>query len=196
MAEVPAPAPPIHTAGPNRRLAGSLGRLTSLDTELSDTRRTVKEPLTTVRAGLPAAALQFPAGAETRRLDADGRIKVAWSNSSTQGVGLSSVLGWEPGALDAVIVDGWMVLTQRPDLIGAKTRRQSIHGRFSVGASGVERIGLTAAHIDRLGANDFRTVLIVDSRSQQATINCRCVGAWPPCPTRTTPGTSSPNRGG
>jgi hypothetical protein len=111
-----------------------------------------------VSAALAVPKLRFPLGAETRRLDADGRIKIAWT--TPEPVRLSDLLGWGRGALDVIMIDGWMLLTQPECLAGVKPARFASNAVFTSSASGAERISLKPAHINQLAIADMRTVLV------------------------------------
>ena len=152
---VPATAPRTASVHHSRRLAANLG---SLNDRNNETRRLARTPLRTVSAAPPRVALEFPVCPETRRLDADGRIKVA--SNTPQAIRLSDLLGWQSGTLDLVCVDGWTVLTQPDHLAGVKSSRNGVHARFSINSSGIERICLKVAHVRSLGVGEFRTVLV------------------------------------
>ncbi len=130
---------------------------------------------------MPKAAPRFSVGAETRRLDADGRFKIAWTTPAP--VRLSELLGWSTGALDVVCVDGWMLLSQPDELAGVTPRRNGVHARFSVDTAGVERVGLKSAHVNRLGVSELRTVLVApvpDSSSLIVVNPSVALGGAPP----------------
>ncbi|CAB4588249.1 MAG: hypothetical protein F2534_18475 [Actinobacteria bacterium] len=71
-------------------------------------------PLPRVVTHAPDPVAAFPCGASTRRLDEPLRTKFAAGDMH-----LGELLGWRDGTLDTVCVNGWLVLTQRPDGIGA-----------------------------------------------------------------------------
>jgi hypothetical protein len=152
---VPATAPRTTSPHEHRRLASRLGSLGSVNAE---SRRLARTPLYRLTATLPATGLTFPVGAETRRLDADARFKVAWSNPDA--VRLSDLLGWQAGSLDVVCVNGWIVLTQPSGLGGVTPTRNGAHARFSIDQNCVERIGLKNAHVRSLNVVESRTVLV------------------------------------
>ena len=105
-----------------------------------------RPPLRLVEPAAPAAPVSFPLGARTRAADASGRLKFTGSP------GLAETLGWEPGSLDAVIVEGWLVLRQPAALVGERSARNSSRAAYSVMKAGAERVTLKPAHLDRLGA--------------------------------------------
>jgi hypothetical protein len=104
-------------------------------------------PLRLVSAAAPKSAARFPLGCTGRELDAKGRLKPHLKTGS-----LSVLLGWQPGVLDTVIVDGYMTLSQRPEQIGVSGGRCGARVGFTVIASGVERISLRPAHLFQLDA--------------------------------------------
>jgi hypothetical protein len=112
-------------------------------------------PLLRVSAHAPDPVGAFPCGASTRRLDASLRIKFAAGD-----LRLGELLGWRDGTLEIVCVNGWLMLTQRPDDIGAARGRCSNAAGFTVAANGVERIGLRPAHAANLGVAAGESVLV------------------------------------
>jgi hypothetical protein len=109
----------------------------------------------------------FPIGCRTRRLDASLRLKLQLGERS-----LTDVLGWGEGVLDVVIAEGWALLTQRPELRGAPRGRNSAYAAFTVGARGVERIGLRRNHVTLLGVRVGDEVLVAALPDHAALVLC------------------------
>lgn len=95
--------------------------------------------------------LRFPCGAETRKIDASNRIKLHLADGPLQ-----EVLGWELGALDAVTIDGWLVLTQPTGFAGGRRDRCGPHARFTAPGGDRERITFRPAQLDCLHASKGR----------------------------------------
>lgn len=131
----------------------ALGGITELAASPAPASSTGPLPRVITRAPDPFAA--FPCGASTRRLDSSLRIK--FSAGDTR---LGELLGWRDGTLDTVCVNGWLMLTQRPDGIGAARGRCSNAAGFTVASNGVERIALRPAHAANLGVDAGDSVLV------------------------------------
>ena len=141
----------------HRTLASRLGRIAEAPAGIPTTPASF---LQTFHAGIRSSDLEFPVGVETRRLDADGRFKVQWVLDD--GVTLAEILGWESGALEVVMVAGWMVLTQPAVCVGAKPRRNGCQAKFSSSSSSssAERVSLKPAHLIQLALRRHRAVLV------------------------------------
>jgi len=110
------------------------------------------------RKGLSSAPVALPAGAATRRLDGDGRIKLGGD------LCLSELLGWAPGALEVRCDGRWLVLTQPADLVGARRTRDSSHATFSstpTAKGAVERLALPPAQRQRVTSGSCASVLAI-----------------------------------
>ena len=108
--------------------------------------------------GLPATPAALPAGAATRQLDADGRMKLGGD------LCLSELLGWAPGALEVRCDGPWLVLTQPADLVGARRARNSSCATFSAtqtAKGAVERLGLAPAQRQRVATAGCASVLAI-----------------------------------
>ncbi len=136
------------------------------------------------RAGAPIAitaqrrvtGAKFPAGAQTRSVSADGRFRFAAGPG-----GLAELLGWGTGALDAVGIEGWLVLTQRPEQVGAPRGRNRATAGFIVSAR-CERLTLRAAHLANLGVAPGNHLLIapVPARGALVVVDpCVCAALAP-----------------
>lgn len=95
--------------------------------------------------------LRFPGGAETRKIDVSNRIKLHLADGPLQ-----EVLGWELGALDAVTIDGWLVLTQPTGFAGVRRDRCGPHARFTAPGGDRERITFRPAQFDCLHTSKGR----------------------------------------
>ncbi|QYG91058.1 hypothetical protein HC251_00485 [Iamia sp. SCSIO 61187] len=122
-----------------------------------------RAPLRLAHPTAPAPTA-FPLGAQTRTVDPSGRLKL---NSDPR---LGEVLGWEPGVLDVVIVDGWAVLRQLGSGIGVKSPRYSSEASYVRSSAGVERITLKPAHIEHLVRGTDRHLLVAAAPSSGALI--------------------------
>jgi hypothetical protein len=91
--------------------------------------------------------MEFPFGAQTRTVDDSGRLKLHSQPA------LAEVLAWQGGSLDAVVVEGWLVLRQPPHLVGASASRYSSAARYVRSAAGLERITLKPSHLEQLGVS-------------------------------------------
>jgi hypothetical protein len=95
----------------------------------------------------------LPVGTHTRRVDSDGRVKFeSWF--------ITELLGWVPGGLHSVLADGWLLLTQPPEVVDAPQVRSGFFAGFSSTAKGVERISLRGWHTATLGLSDDRNLVI------------------------------------
>ena len=99
-------------------------------------------PLRLVSASAPKSAARFPLGCTGREFDVKGRLK-----PHLEAGPLAELLGWQPGVLDTVIVDGYMTLSQQPEHIGVSGGRCGARIGFTVIASGVERISLRPVRV-------------------------------------------------
>ncbi|MFM7252302.1 MAG: hypothetical protein ACKO27_04465 [Ilumatobacteraceae bacterium] len=116
----------------------------------------------------PAAVTgRFPVGCRTRRLEASNRIKLQLGER-----GLADLLGWADGALDVVIADGWALVSQRPEQQAATRGRNSAYAAFTIGAGGVERIGLRPRHLDLLGVAAGDELLVAALPDHGALVLC------------------------
>jgi hypothetical protein len=112
-------------------------------------------PLTKVNLTRDTTDVSFPLGAQTRRIDIAGRIKLHLTTGT-----VSSQLNWKAGTLNVVISDGWASLSQTPDLVGAPRGRCSTRAGFTVTAD-AERICLRPAHMTALGVGPGDHILVV-----------------------------------
>jgi hypothetical protein len=99
-----------------------------------------------------------------RTVDADGRIKLS------RGGLLSSSLEWRPGCLEVFCDGPWLVLSQPGELVGATRARNSQRAAFSCDAKGVERVGLSPAHLARVATLAGREVLLIPAPETGALI--------------------------
>jgi hypothetical protein len=107
--------------------------------------------------GLPehGETLELPAGASTRSIDQDGRIKLG------RELCLSELLGWGPGTVQARCDGPWLVLTQpEGHLGGARTRNGHLAG-LTRDAKGVDRLCLPPAHLALLVRGSCRIVFAI-----------------------------------
>jgi hypothetical protein len=129
------------------------------------------EPATTglrFRSSQPVEAptVTFPLGCRTRIIDASNRVKWSFGEMAP-----STLLGWENGLLDAVVIDGWLTLQQRPSQVGASRRRNSAYAGFGLGTN-AERISLRHGHLAGLGLDAGDDVLVAVIPDRQAVVMC------------------------
>jgi hypothetical protein len=146
------PTSSIHHARQIEAMRRGLGTLASPAASDATGRVT---PLTLIHSKAPTPAGSFPLGAQTRRIDECMRLKFA-----PNGVTMAELLGWEPGALDAVCHDGWLMLSQDPERVRPRRGYHSAFARFSVASNGTSRISLSHAHLDNLGVGAGHDVLV------------------------------------
>jgi hypothetical protein len=103
--------------------------------------------LTLVRPAAPATPVRFPVGVQSRKVDDSRRIRLRWDSDS-----IAELLGWSTGLLDAVCHDGWLVLTQRPEHVGAPAGRNSSFANLVSAGTDSERIAFRDAHLGHLAA--------------------------------------------
>ena len=124
-------------------IGGSLGDLLHNPSKVA-----ARHQLTLVEAAAPATPCQFPCGVEARVVDDDGRLRPQFAAGQ-----VCDLLGWQSGVLATTLINGWLVLTQRPEHVGARRGRNNDKAGFTVGSSGVERICLRPAHMLHLDTN-------------------------------------------
>ncbi|MCB0966068.1 MAG: hypothetical protein KDB37_04480 [Ilumatobacter sp.] len=144
---------PIHQREQYAALKRGLGRIA--DHAVAGTDTPQGPALRLVHAPAPSDDARFPVGAQTRKLDAAGRVKLRWDSAS-----VAELLGWGPGLLDAVCHDGWLVLTQRDDLVNAKPGSNSSFASITNAGTANERIALRGAHLHHLGVADGDHLLL------------------------------------
>jgi len=149
--EVPASST-LHQRHQIERARRSLGKIA--DSAVGPAVTAAGPHLWAVHVASPAPASTFPLGAQTRKADASGRIKLHTDPA------LADVLGWHDGALDAVFSGGWLVLRQSPHHIGATSARNGATARYSREANGLERVALKPAHLERLALGADRYLLV------------------------------------
>jgi hypothetical protein len=133
-----------------RRRLGRIG-----DIAFADAAAGAANQLRLVPTATPAQAPMFPLGAQTRRVDAAGRLKPGLDAGS-----LADLLGWAAGGLEVTVVEGWLLLHQSEASLTAARRRCSQLASFSVNAGGVERVALRPAHLERLALPADRYLLL------------------------------------
>jgi len=95
-------------------------------------------------------------GPVTRKHDEDGRFKVILDAGP-----LCEILAWGAGSLEVTAVDGWVVLRQRPDLVGVSAVRHASNASVSRDTKGQARIRLKQAHLDELQLGPDCNVLVI-----------------------------------
>lgn len=166
MRLVPQPVSTIHQREQLNLTRARLGRIaTAADTGAASGRPVGS--ITFLDPTPPPTPVRFPLGCRTRRVDASGRIKLQLGDT-----GLSQLLGWTDGVLDFVTVNGWAVLTQRPEQRHASRGRNSSYAGFSVAAGGVERIGLSPTHLHLIGVATGDEVLMAALPEHNAITMC------------------------
>jgi hypothetical protein len=99
------------------------------------------------------APATLPLGAQTRKLDPEGRLKLAGDGR------IGTLLGWQDGGLDVVMSAGWAVVRQPSCHVGYRPKRYSSLASFVVSGS-CERIGFKPAHLSQLGVTGGSHVLV------------------------------------
>ncbi len=125
----------------------------------------------------PAEGFEVPASACSRRVDEAGRIRLG------RDAVLRELLGWEPGALEARVDGGWLVLHQPEALIGTTRQRNSSLAAYSQAGGGTERISLAPAHLAWLvpgGCREVLTVPVLGDRALLVANFAVCLAGAPP----------------
>jgi hypothetical protein len=102
-----------------------------------------------------ATAHEFPLELQTRKVDAQRRIKVGLDDGN-----LVDLLGWTTGALNVQVNQGWLILTQHEQCANASGRRNHADASYSMTATGTERLQLRNGHLASLGVEPGRHVLV------------------------------------
>jgi hypothetical protein len=140
----------VHQLDLTRRRLGRIG-----DIAFADAAADAAAPLKLVPTAAPAQAPMFPLGAQTRRVDAAGRLKPGLDAGN-----LTDLLGWAAGGLEVTVVEGWLLLHQNKASLMAPSRRCGQLASFSVTANGVERVALRPAHLQRISLPADRYLLL------------------------------------